>query len=271
MGLCSLTPPKAQPLETLHAGIWRFSEFDSLPSTSDFCIARAESGEPEGLAVLARSQSAPRGSRGRGWSESKGTLAFSVLLRPENAQPDARGDFAAGASVTIWPFLAALAFHDALCLEASYGGRIRLKWPNDIMLDGRKLGGVLVERGMQAGHEWLVIGFGANLASRPELADRNVACLAELGAVPEAATIAKRLLDAISFWRAQAAGGGFACIRTEWLRRAHPSGTLLAVETPHGPVTGSFSSIAEDGTLLLTVAGSIQRISTGRVLLLQEA
>ena len=242
---------------------WRLHRYDTLPSTSDHCIARAEAGEPAGLAVLARSQSRARGSRGRSWSQAGGTLALSVLLRPQD-EPEG--------GLAMWPFLAALAFHDALSLTPAHGRAIGLKWPNDVMLDGRKLGGILVERAIGSRAGWLVIGFGANLAVAPELRERRAACLAELAPPsstepPSADVIAGRLLEALSAWMGCAAAGGFAPIRDEWLRRAHPPGTKLAVRTRDGQTAGSFASIAVDGTLLLAVGDEIRRISTGEVLL----
>ena len=245
---------------------WRLQRYDTLPSTSDHCIARAEAGEPGGLAVLARSQTRARGSRGRSWSEAAGTLALSVLLRPTaGLEPPA-----------IWPFLAALAFHDTLCAVAGDAGRIRLKWPNDVMLDGRKLGGILVERGVAAGADagWLVIGFGANLLAAPELAGRNAACLAELGVEVSPEAVARRLLDALSLRMreariAEAGSDAFAHIRDAWLARAHSPGTMLAVQTPDGQTAGAFCGIAEDGALLLGADSRILRISTGQILLLE--
>jgi len=234
---------------------WRLIRYDTLPSTSDHCIACAQAGEPEGLAVLADRQSRPRGSRGRGWTEAGGTLALSVLLRPQDG----------GAS--LWPFLAALAFHEALSLTPAHDAALRLKWPNDVMLDGRKLGGILVESGVLPGGGWLVIGFGANLAAAPQLAGRRAACLAELGPPAAAETVARRLLESLSSWMQRAADGGFAGIRHEWLQRAHPPGTKLAVRTRDGQIAGSFASIAEDGTLLLAVGDGIRRFSSGEVLL----
>ena len=248
----------------LSAPSWRLICHDTLPSTSDHLIALAEAGEPEGLAVLARSQTRARGSRGRSWSEAGGTLALSVLLRPP---------FQDDHPVAVWPFLAALAFHDALCLTPAHAQAIRLKWPNDVTLDGRKLGGILIERATRPGAGWLVIGFGANLIESPELPGRRAACLAELAPTapayrpaPAPDRIAERLLAALSSWMLRADSGSFAAIREEWLRRAHPSGTRLAVHTRDGQTIGSFSSIAEDGTLLLAVDDRIQRFSTGEVL-----
>lgn len=232
---------------------WRLQVYDTLPSTSDLCIQEAESGAPEGLAVLARSQTKARGSRGRAWSEAGGTFAFSVLLRPSG--PNA-----------LWPFIAGLAFHAALSLDAAHDEALALKWPNDVMLHGRKLGGILIEAG-HAGTGWMVIGFGANLAEAPDLAERKAACMAELGPAPDAGLIADRLLEALATWHTRRQEP--AAIRQAWLARAHPPGTKLAVGAPDGQITGSFSSIAEDGALLLAVAGGIRRISTGEVLLLQ--
>jgi BirA family biotin operon repressor/biotin-[acetyl-CoA-carboxylase] ligase len=244
---------------------WRLACFDTLPSTSDHCIARAEAGEPEGLAVLARSQTSPRGSRGRAWREASGTLALSVLLRSADGPNPA----------VIWPFLAGLAFHDALGLTPAHHDAIRLKWPNDLIVGQHKLGGILVERGVlpgraMSGGGWMVIGFGANLLAAPDLADRHTACLAELGSVPAPERIAQRLLDALSLWMIEAAAGGFARIRREWLERAHLPGTELAVRTLDGQTTGRFSSIAEDGALLLAVGSEIRRISTGEILFPSE-
>ncbi len=235
---------------------WRLQRHDVLPSTNDACIARAETGEPEFLAIQARSQTRPRGSRGRSWTETGGTLALSVLLRPRGIAP--------------WPLIAGLALHDAFCLTPAHARAIRLKWPNDLTLEGRKLAGILIEASPAPdGRGWLVIGFGANLAVAPDLPDRRAACLAELGVAPSADAMVDRLLDALG--RRQAERDDRARLRAEWLDRAHPTGTKLAVRTADGQTTGSFSSIAEDGTLLLDVRGEIRRINTGEVLFIQGA
>ncbi len=235
---------------------WRLHRHDVLPSTNDACIAQAEAGAPEFLAIQARCQTRPRGSRGRVWSEAAGTLALSVLLRPRQAQP--------------WPLIAGLALHDAFRLTPAHARAMRLKWPNDLMLEGRKLAGILIEASPTPdGGGWVVIGFGANLARAPALPDRRAACLAELGATPPADEMVDRLLA--SFGRRHACRSDPAQLRGEWLERAHPPGTELAVRTADGQTTGSFSSIAEDGTLLLDVRGEIRRITTGEVLFIQGA
>ncbi len=232
---------------------WRLEAFDSLPSTSDLCIARAEAGEPAGLAVLARAQTRGRGSRGRSWTGQGGGLALSVLLRPETDLQPLGG----------WPLLAGLALHQAL----GCGARLRLKWPNDVLLDGAKLAGILIERGTGAGRDWLVIGFGANLSSAPALPDRETACLAQLGPAPDAGVVARRLLDALDAWQAAWHRDGFEAIRAAWLRHAHPPGTALAVELLGVRRSGTFAGLAPDGAMLLSIDGRLERIDAGEILL----
>jgi BirA family biotin operon repressor/biotin-[acetyl-CoA-carboxylase] ligase len=248
---------------------WRLEVHDSLPSTSDLCIARAEAGEPAGLAVLARQQTRGRGSRGRSWTEPPaGNLALSVLLRPERdlEQPG------------LWPFVAGLALHQALCgaeiAAAAAVGPLRLKWPNDVMLDGRKLAGILIERSIgtnadpRSDAQWLVIGFGANLAAAPVLPDREAASLADLGPPPHPDDVARRVLAALDHWQAVWRVDGFAAIRLAWLACAHPVGTMLAVRTHAAQKAGIFAGIASDGALLLSVGERQERIDAGEILLL---
>lgn len=255
-------------MEAATAPGWRLEIHDSLPSTSDRCIERAEAGEAAGLAILARRQTRARGSRGRDWIEPEGNLALSVLLRPSADERQA----------SAWPFVAALALLQALegpALEggvpagpAPEGGRLRLKWPNDILLDGAKLAGILVERGLGGGQDWLVIGFGANLASAPAVAGRETACLARLRAPPSPEHLADGVLAGLDGWRATWGRQGFAAIRTAWLARAHPVGTALAVRRQGGQRVGVFAGLAADGALLLASDGQEERIGTGEILLL---
>lgn len=240
------------------AGSWRLEIHDSLPSTSDACITRAEAGEPAGLAILARHQTRARGSRGRSWTEPPtGNLALSILLWPT-------GDLGRPA---LWPLLAGLALHDAL------GGRpgdaaLTLKWPNDVLLRDAKLAGILVERGTGGGRDWLVIGFGANLAQAPLLPDRRTASLAELGVPPTPDAVAHRLLAAVTAWHRTWQRHGFDAVRAAWLQRAQPIGARLAVRLRGEQRTGTFAGLAPDGALLLALDGREERIETGDILTL---
>ena len=231
------------------AGAWHLEVHDELPSTSDEVIRRAEAGAAAGLAVLARRQTRARGSRGRGWTEPEGNLALSVLLRPTHDLGDS-GHAA---------FRAALALIEALDPHAGMAS-LALKWPNDVLLDGSKLAGILVESAV-AGERlaWMAIGFGANLRARPVLPGvLATACLSEGGCDPVAPEIvAARLLDRLDHWFAQ----DFATVRTAWLGRAHPVGTALVVDGR----AGRFAGLSATGALLLDDAGGQWEVATGQV------
>ncbi len=232
---------------------WRLEIHDRLPSTSDLCREAAQSGAPELLAVMARTQTAGRGTRGRQWSTPPGNLALSVLLRPiERAR-----------EVGQWALLAGLAVAEALGAEP--GGRLALKWPNDVLLDGAKLAGVLVEAegDGNSGIAWLVIGIGVNLAHAPDIPGRETAALG--GSIaPE--TLAERVLERLMAWRYQRGLGGFAAIRTGWMRLAQPLGTEMRVMLPSEVLRGWFAGLNEDGNLLLQMAdGSVRPVIAGEV------
>jgi BirA family biotin operon repressor/biotin-[acetyl-CoA-carboxylase] ligase len=242
---------------TRPAPSWRLSVVESLPSTSEFCRARAAEGEPEGLAVLALRQTAGRGSRGRTWESPPGSLALSVLLRPETPAAEAGQ----------WALRAGIAIAEGCSRFVPDDTALTLKWPNDLLLGGRKVGGILVD-GQAAGKKlaWVVIGFGANLAEAPRLPDRPaVACLAEFGPSPSPQEVAAAILERLGHWcdaREQ-----FASVRAAWLRRGPPLGsrTTLRLGTRH--IAGRFAGLAEDGGLLLQTADGLHAYATGEVLL----
>ncbi len=239
--------------------VWRLSVHPSLKSTSDFCRARAAEGEPEGLAVLALRQTAGRGSRGRSWESPPGGLALSVLLRP--AAPAA----AAGQ----WALLAGVAMAQGLSRFLPDDAALALKWPNDLLFGGRKLGGILVDSQVENGRiAWLVIGFGANLAEAPRLPDRSgLACLAEAGTAPAPEDAASAVLDRLGYWCAARRRRGFAAVREAWLRRGPALGSPVALKLPASEVEGRFAGLSEDGGLLLQTAEGLQAYASGEVLL----
>jgi BirA family biotin operon repressor/biotin-[acetyl-CoA-carboxylase] ligase len=234
-----------------------------LPSTSDACVERAKAGAPDGLAILAESQTAGRGSRGRAWACPPGNLYLSVLLRPRNHNE------AAGAGQ--WALLAGVACIEALSLFDAEPAALRLKWPNDVLRDGAKLGGILVDAAMapSGGPDWLVVGLGANLAAAPAIEGRRTAALlAPAGAArPTAEAVARAVLARIAAWRAVLGRDGFAPIRGAWLCRAHPVGTPLTIKDSLRSRAGVFAGLSPRGELLLSQGGQIHTISTGDVLL----
>ena len=214
-------------------------------------------GEPEGLAVLARRQTAGRGSRGRDWSSPAGNLSLSVLLRPTEALRNAGQ----------WSLLAAVALADALAPLLPPSVALTLKWPNDVLLDDRKLAGILIDTS-GAGNEvaWLSIGVGVNLAVAPDLADRACVCLAEMIDAPTADAVAAAFMDSLDRWRATRLLDGFAAIRAAWLARAHAIGCEITLKVGVQRLGGTFAGLADDGSLLLQSGGRVRAFSTGEVL-----
>ena len=252
--------PSISSIPRTGGGAWLLEVHDRLGSTSDLCRERLDAGQgANGVAILALKQTAGRGSRGREWSDPGGNLALSVMLMGQGADD---------VPVGLWPFIAGLALYDAVADFLPAGHRLELKWPNDLLLDGRKMAGILIETGSAGGIAWQVIGMGANLRCAPVIAGRDVACLAECGGdVPIAPDMAQVLLRRLDGWLACHAAQGFGAIRTAWLERGHPVGTKIDVKAGNRQFSGTFAGLADDGILLLHTASGPVRVVTGEVLL----
>ncbi len=232
---------------------WRLRIYDVLPSTSDLCRALADAGEEEGLAVLARRQSAGRGSRGRGWVSEPGQLALSVLLRP--ATP--------ARLLGQWSLLAGVALAEALAPLLPDPACLMLKWPNDVLVSGRKLAGILIDADPAGG--WLVVGLGANLTHAPVLAERETAAIGPTSPPPE--QVAAEVLDRLAHWYGVVEAEGFAGVRAAFLARAPRQGSGMTLRLPHARLAGRFAGIDEQGGLLLEADGAVRSFAVGEVLL----
>ena len=210
----------------------------------------------DGLWLRADRQTAGRGRQGRDWFSPPGNFYGSTLVRLRAGDPMA-------ATLAL---VAAVAIEEAVrsCLP-DFGARLALKWPNDLLIDGAKLSGILLERTGDA----IVIGMGVNLASAPDLPDRATTALDDHGILvtPEAmqATLADAMTRWVGIWREQ----GLATVLERWEARAHPRGTSLTAKLPDGQVlTGTFEGLASDGALRLGLAdGSSHVIHAGDIFL----
>jgi len=159
--------------------------------------------------------------------------------------------------------VAAVALHDAAELYVP-AARLTVKWPNDLLLSGMKLAGILLERT----GEVVVLGFGVNLASHPPDLERPATSLAAADIDPPApGDFAQQLAEAFAGWLARWRGEGLAVICEAWLARAHPVGMALVARLGDGEeVTGAFDGLAEDGALRLRlVDGSLRTIHAADV------
>ena len=226
-------------------------------STNADLAARLRNGErvAEGGWLIADRQVAGRGRQGRPWSDGAGNFMGSTLVRPGPGDPPAH-------TLTL---MAALAVYDAVLPLLAEPQALAIKWPNDLLLRGAKLSGILLERVGEA----VVVGIGVNLAQAPDLPDRPAVALAQLGPAPDrdafAATLAEAFDRELERWRTF----GIEPLVRRWLAAAHPVGTALRVHDAEGqPTSGRFAGLAADGSLLLRLEdGATRAIHAGDVTL----
>lgn len=242
---------------------YRLLHLPECGSTNTEALARAEAGEAGGLWILADRQTAGRGRSGRRWVSEEGNLFASLLLQP-GCTPETASKLA---------FLAALSLADTVKgLDKRTDGtrpRLSLKWPNDILLDGAKLGGILLESLQlpQTNRLCLVIGVGLNLASHPHIADVNATSLADKGIDAERPVVFQKLAERFDHWlKIWADGTNFAPIREAWLKRAHGLSQPVEASIAGRSINGIFSGLDENGALIVEQAdGERARISSGEV------
>ena len=213
---------------------------------------------PEGEWLVTDRQTAGRGRQGRAWFDGAGNFMGSTVVRPGPGDPPAH----------TLALVAGLALHEAatpLCSDAS---QLKLKWPNDLMLTGAKLSGILLEREGDA----VVLGIGVNLAKAPSLPDRETIALGDFGPAPDRDVFARDLAIALDRelerWRSY----GLEPILRRWLAAAFPKGTRLSVHEPDGSVThAAFEGLDPEGSLQLRMADdTIRIVHAGDVMLAKE-
>lgn len=249
-------------------------------STNADMIALAASGLEEGVWLRADRQTGGRGRQGRAWVSPAGNLYASTLLRIRPSDPPA-------ATLAL---VAAVALEEAVTayLPASYsresgnpesrgnpsttlGSRLRgsivqIKWPNDLLIDGAKVSGILLERAGTA----VIIGVGVNLAHYPADTDRIATSLAAHGVAVDPADFIETLAEAFARWVERWRCEGVDIVRRRWVACAHPAGTPLTARLPDGSaVDGLFEGLDAEGALILRLADGTRRvIHAGDVFLL---
>jgi BirA family biotin operon repressor/biotin-[acetyl-CoA-carboxylase] ligase len=230
---------------------WTLVALDSVGSTNDEAAQLADAGSPEGTVVWSREQTGGRGRRGRVWASPVGNLYTSTILRPDcPAQRAAELGFAA-----------ALAVADIV----PAGREVRVKWPNDVLVDGGKIAGILLESAIgQTGQvQHVVAGIGVNVGFAPQLPEMRYPGSALGGSVEAAlekltAALAARLAE----WRRE----GFETVRAAWLAKAGPLGAEVDVKLGEGLVRGRFAGLDREGALLLDTATGPRKIVSGELL-----
>jgi BirA family biotin operon repressor/biotin-[acetyl-CoA-carboxylase] ligase len=237
---------------------YRLISLDSVGSTNDEARRLAAAGAEDGTLVWAREQSSGRGRRGRVWASPAGNLYLSLVLRPDCAPGEA----------------AQLSFVAALAVGATCGGLVpplvdlHYKWPNDVLLGGRKVSGILLESESDpAGRlAWLVLGVGINVAGAPEGTEFPATSLRDEGAgdlpvEPVLEAFARHFLAWTDRWLAD----GFAPVRAGWKRRAWRLGEEIRARLSNEELRGRFDDLDETGALVLETAAGRRRVTAGEV------
>ena len=187
----------------------------------------------------------------------RGNFYASTLVRLGGGEPPA----------PTLALVAAIALHEAVSVFG--GASTAIKWPNDLLLDGAKLSGILLERSGDA----VVVGLGVNLAHHPDDLDRVATSLAAAtGSAPDPDTFLAVLAESFARWLYRWRSEGLAPIRAAWIERAHPIGTALAVRLPDAVgLEGLFDGLDEGGALRLRLAdGRTRVIHAADVFLIQD-
>jgi BirA family biotin operon repressor/biotin-[acetyl-CoA-carboxylase] ligase len=232
--------------------------YDTVGSTNDEAKRLAHAGAEEGTLVWALEQTAGRGRRGRAWASPPGNLYASLILRPRCPIDQAAQ----------LGFIAALAVGDTLGSICGRREGLSYKWPNDVLLRGRKIAGILLESELGGGDtvEFVVVGVGINLVSWPRNTEFPATSIAkeDLGTVPPG-TALEEFASHFRAWDERWREEGFAPIRRAWRTHAAALGEPIRVRLEPTTLHGRFVDIDQDGALLLESAGGFQRVAAGEV------
>jgi BirA family transcriptional regulator, biotin operon repressor / biotin---[acetyl-CoA-carboxylase] ligase len=231
-------------------------QYDVVGSTNAEALASARAGDAGPLWIRALAQTAGRGRRGRAWTSPAGNLYATLLL----------SDPGPAAMAPQLSFVAALTVHDAIVAAAKpHPLALMLKWPNDVLCNGAKVAGILIEG--EGRPLAVAIGIGINCQQHPTETTYPATDLREAGVDVSPEQLFELLASAMQRRLAQwNRGQDFASIRTDWLARAHAAGTELSVRLGEHVSTGSFETLDEAGRLVLRrTDGNTEAVMAGDV------
>jgi BirA family biotin operon repressor/biotin-[acetyl-CoA-carboxylase] ligase len=218
--------------------------FDSLDSTNEEAKRLAKGGGGHGAVIWAKKQTGGKGRLDRKWVSAEGNLFVSVLLKPSRPVHE----------FSQLSFVTAVAVHETLSAVLPEASDLTCKWPNDILLDGHKLGGILLEsfKASDENGSWVVVGVGVNVDSFPPNTDFPATCLTDAGVELISAKIIlsrfiHHFIERYDLW----CGKGFEPIRKEWMSHAWGLGKELCARLPDKEITGIAEGIDVHGNLIM--------------------
>jgi BirA family transcriptional regulator, biotin operon repressor / biotin---[acetyl-CoA-carboxylase] ligase len=246
------------------APFFKLSKFETIGSTNTHARQMGDDGLPEGQVVWSLRQESGVGRRGRQWTSPEGNLYCSILLRPKCTMVEAAR----------LSFLVAIALHRALREFVPQHVPMALKWPNDLLVDGHKIAGILLESksGVDNELQWLVIGTGVNVANFPKTTEGLPATsIAEVGGSLDVEAIFIRYTEQFLYLYKLWEEKGFAPIREEWLKWAVGRGKPVKVRLADREFSGIFEDLDPSGALVLTMDdGSKKLVTAGEVFFVSQ-
>jgi BirA family biotin operon repressor/biotin-[acetyl-CoA-carboxylase] ligase len=239
-----------------------FVIFDEIDSTNEEARRRAVAFDLEPAWLLARRQTAGRGRRGRAWTTVPGNMFLTYYGATSRPPTD----------IALLGFAAGVALAE-VCAPLVTADIVRLKWPNDLLLEGRKAAGILLESAQVApGRDdrfWFALGVGLNIAGAPEDAGQPVGALADFiaaGGAPAPVALAQTVAARAAPWANLFETQGFAPLKSAWEARAHGLGGLVSVDVAGARVEGRARGLSDRGELIVALpSGETRLISAGDV------
>lgn len=240
--MVAVTEKKPRLIELYH-----LLSYDEVDSTNEEAKRLARGGGAEGAVLWAKKQMGGRGRMGREWISEEGNLFVSILLKPDRKMAE-------------WPqlsFVTSLAAHDAVLPMLETAPQLTLKWPNDILLKGKKVGGILLEMFTDdEKNQWLVVGVGINIENYPPHVMFPATCLKENGIeIVSAKIVLSRFLSCFMERYDRWTDEGFSAMQKEWQKHAYKLGEHVTVNSGNGSVKGIFTGIDAAGHMLLDQNG----------------
>jgi len=236
--------------------------FLSIDSTNKEAMRRIEAGAHSGMWITSGEQTGGRGRGGREWVSSSGNLYSSLIY-------DCGKDLYTSAQLT---FVTTLAVRETIEKFLKIND-IKCKWPNDVLVEGKKISGILLESfSVGVGKpNYIVIGIGINVAHHPELAlyestHINAHSQNTFSHIEVFYILARKMAQWINIWQSD----GFAVIRENWLQNSKGLGDKITVRTPESEIVGRFVDLDRDGALMLEVDNEIKLIHSGDVFFTKE-
>jgi BirA family transcriptional regulator, biotin operon repressor / biotin---[acetyl-CoA-carboxylase] ligase len=237
--------------------------FDTIDSTQNFALKLASNSYENGSLVIAQRQTQGRGRQNRKWISPKGGIWLSILLKPDSEVTQ----------TSLFPMITSLAL--AIAIEKVLELKPKLKWPNDVTLNGKKVAGILVDASVESNQiDYIIIGVGINFQIAPRDINRliknkdnfyDVTTLLHKKEKGDATPLLQTFLLELEQLYHRLMMNSLHGIKKEWEKRSSTIGRNVTVATPSGKVKGKAMGIDDDGALVISCGGNIRRLLVGDV------